>query len=48
MMLKISKSNIKSKIKNGNSKKEKYVLNIAEDLLKIPNDIFYTIDISSF
>ena len=48
MMLKISKSNIKPKIKNGNNKKEKYVLNIAEDLLKMPNDTFYKIDISSF
>jgi hypothetical protein len=46
-MLKISKGNAKPKIKNGNNKKEKYVLNIEEDLLKIPNDTFYKIDISS-
>ena len=48
MMLKISKGNTKPKIRNGNNLKEKYVLNIAEDLLKIPNDTFYKIDISSF
>ena len=48
MMLKIRKDKIKSKAKKGNNKKEKYVLNIAEDLLKIPNDTFYKIDISSF
>jgi len=48
MMLKLRKDKIKSKAKKGTNKKEKYVLNIAEDLLKIPNDIFYKIDISSF
>ena len=48
MMLKINKGNAKPKIKNGNNIKEKYVLNIEEDLLKIPNDTFYKIDILSF
>ena len=47
-MLKISKSNVKSKTKNENKKKEKYILNTAEDLLKIPDDTFYKADISSF
>ena len=40
-MLKISKSNVNSKIKKEKKKKEKYILNTAEDLLKIPNDTFY-------
>ena len=48
MMLKTSKSNVKSKTKNENKKKEKYILNTAEDLLKMPNDTFYKADISSF
>ena len=48
MMLKISKSNVNSKIKKEKKKKEKYILNTAEDLLKIPNDTFYKADISSF
>ena len=48
MMIKSSKSNAKSKIKSVNNKKEKNVLNIAEDLLKISNETFYKADISSF
>ena len=39
---------IKSKRKNGNNEKKKYILNTAEDVLKIPNETFYNIDISNF
>ena len=45
-MLEFQKNKVKSRIKN--NQKEIYILNTAEDVLKIPEDIFYKIDISNF
>ena len=45
-MLEFQKNKVKSRIKN--TQKEIYILNTAEDVLKIPEDIFYKIDISNF
>ena len=45
-MLEFQKNKVNSKAKN--NQKEIYILNTAEDVLKIPEDIFYKIDISNF
>ena len=45
-MLEFQKNKVNAKAKN--NQKEIYILNTAEDVLKIPEDIFYKIDISNF
>ena len=45
-MFKFQKNKVKPRTKN--NQKEIYILNPAEDVLKIPEDLFYKIDISNF
>ena len=45
-MFKFQKNKFKSRAKNNQN--EIYILNSAEDVLKIPEDLFYKIDISNF
>ena len=45
-MFKFHKNTVKLRAKN--NQKEIYILNSAEDVLKIPEDLFYKIDISNF
>ena len=45
-MFKFQKNAVKLRAKN--NQKEIYILNSAEDVLKIPEDLFYKIDISNF
>ena len=45
-MFKFQKNKFKSRAKNNQN--EIYILNSAEDILKIPEDLFYKIDISNF